>query len=177
MPAKNKIQALQVSHRLPRSACYVASSTAATAVEQPEMAGDLSRNAAPRTVRIFGVSIWVRPICRAAAQCQAGLTACPSFSTPVVVSIHPPTRALRSLRGRRRQLLQSYHRLSSTISRWSRRVAIYLLPVARTRKNCLLPTTGSNAHRVRWVAGHRRLVVVGLCIILHLCARAAQVGL
>ena len=129
------------------------------------------------TVRIFGVSIWVRPICRAAAQCQAGLTACPSFSTPVVVSIHPPTRALRSLRGRRRQLLQSYHRLSSTISRWSRRVAIYLLPVARTRKNCLLPTTGSNAHRVRWVAGHRRLVVVGLCIILHLCARAAQVGL
>ena len=89
------------------------------------------------TVRIFGVSIWVRPICRAAAQCQAGLTACPSFSTPAVVSIHPPTRALRSLRGRRRQLLQSYHRLSSTISRWSRRVAmIFTRSRERARTAC-----------------------------------------
>ena len=131
----------------------------------------------PHTVRIFGVSIWVRPICRAAAQCQAGLTACPSFSTPAVVSIHPPTRALRSLRGRRRQLLQSYHRLSSTISRWSRRVAmIFTRPRERARTACCR-VRGSSTHRVWWIAGHRRLVVVGLCIILHLCARAAQVGL
>ena len=46
---------------------------------------------------------------------------------------------------------------------------IFTRPRERARTACCR-VRGSSTHRVRWIAEHRRLVVVGLCIILY-CAR------